>query len=150
MNNFLQNLYQQAILDHSRHPRNKRALDPHTHREEGLNPSCGDELELFLYVDDGSVQRATFTGAGCAISQASASMLTEAVTGLAVDDALELAERFKAMIRGEEPDPSLGDLAVLQGVSKLHARVKCATLAWVTLEQALGADRAGEGDAAQP
>lgn len=138
---FLESLYQQAILDHSRRPRNKRPLEPHTHRHEGLNPSCGDELELYLRVDDGVVAAASFTGAGCAISQASASMLTEAVTGRPVDDALELAARFKAMIRGGEPHASLGDLAALQGVAKLHARVKCATLAWVTLEEALGADR---------
>lgn len=146
---FLENLYQEVILDHYKRPRNHRVPEPHSHHEEGLNPSCGDELELYLYVDDGVVVDAGFTGQGCAISQASASMLTEAVRGTTVAEALELSRAFKAMIHGEPPDEALGDLKALQGVSKLHARVKCATLAWVTLEQALAGDGIGP-DGAEP
>jgi nitrogen fixation protein NifU and related proteins len=134
----LEKLYQEAILAHYKRPRNRGRLDPHTHHAEGLNPSCGDELELFMNVEDGVVTDIKFVGEGCAISQASASMLTEAVKGKPVADALGLSQKFKAMIRGEAPDPALGELQALQGVAKLHARVKCATLAWVTLEEGLG------------
>ena len=134
---FLDNLYKDIILEHYKHPRNRGRLNPATVSGEGLNPSCGDELELFLNLEEGVISDVKFSGEGCAISQASASMMTEAIKGKSLEEALELAGQFKAMIRGEEPDDALGDLKTLQGISKLHARVKCATLSWVTLEQAL-------------
>ena len=129
-------LYKEIILDHYKRPRNRGEIAGATKRE-GLNPSCGDELVLFLDVRDGVIQDAKFTGEGCAISQASASMMTQAVRGKPVGEALELSRAFKAMVRGEAPAEALGELKLLQGVSKLHARVKCATLSWVTLEEAL-------------
>ena len=134
---FLDNLYKDIILEHYKHPRNRGRLDPATVSGEGLNPSCGDELELFLNVEDGVISDVKFSGEGCAISQSSTSMMTEAIKGKSVAEALGLSTQFREMIRGEEPADALGDLKTLQGISKLHARVKCATLGWVTLEQAL-------------
>ena len=134
---FLDNLYKEIILEHYKRPRNRGELDPVTVRREGLNPSCGDELELFLNLDDGIITDVKFTGEGCAISQASTSMMTEAIKGKPIKEALETSQKFKAMIQGEDPSDELGDLKMLQGIAKLHARVKCATLGWVTLEQAL-------------
>jgi nitrogen fixation protein NifU and related proteins len=141
---FLDQIYRDAVLEHARSPRNRGVLDPHSVRQEGINPSCGDELVLYLMVEDGVVRDARFDGHGCAISQASASMMTQAVKGLSLDAAEGLIARFKAMIHGKGADPSLGDLVVLEGISKLHARVKCATLAWVTLDAAIGAQRRGD------
>ncbi len=134
---FLESLYKDVILEHSKRPRNRGELAGATHTEEGVNPSCGDELTLYLRVEDGVVREARFVGDGCAISQASASMMTQALEGRSVRSALTLSEAFKAMIRGEAPTDELGDLRLLQGISKLHARVKCATLPWVTLDAAL-------------
>lgn len=134
---FLDNLYKELILEHYKQPRNRGELEPPAISAEGLNPSCGDELELFLLVEEDVIKDVKFTGEGCAISQASASMMTEAIKGKTVQDVLSLSQKFKSMIQGEEPTDDLGDLKMLQGVSKLHARVKCATLSWVTLEQAL-------------
>ena len=142
----MEQLYRDAVLDHARRPRNRGALDPVSVSQEGLNPSCGDEIEVHLYVEDGLVRAASFTGEGCAISQASASMMTEVVRGRPLTEARELVARFKAMIHGAGAHPSLGDAAVLEGVSKLHARVKCATLAWVTLDEALDTLRAAQAD----
>ncbi|MBA2666691.1 MAG: SUF system NifU family Fe-S cluster assembly protein [Trueperaceae bacterium] len=135
---FLDSLYKEAILEHARAPRNRGALDPVTVSQEGLNPSCGDELEIHLHVSDGVVRGASFTGQGCAISQASASMMTDVVRGATLAEAHLLVARFKAMIRGEGPHESLGDAVALEGIAKLHARVKCATLAWVTVDEAMG------------
>lgn len=148
----LESLYREAVLEHARRPRNRGRLDDPTVRQQGSNPSCGDELELELAVGDGRVEAAAFTGHGCAISVASASMMTELVRGRRVDDARALVARFKDMVHGRGVDPSLGDAAVLEGVAKLHARVKCATLPWVTLEEALRrADaQAAEGSSASP
>lgn len=134
---FLENLYKELILDHSKRPRNRGRIDPYTHHQEGINPSCGDELELFLNVEDGVVTDVSFVGEGCAISQASSSMMTEAIRGRPIAEVRALGDAFKDMIHGGEPIEELGDLRMLQGVSKLHARVKCATLAWVALEEAL-------------
>lgn len=142
---FLDQVYRDAVLEHARSPRNRGVLDPHSVRQEGINPSCGDELVLYLLVDDGVVRDARFDGHGCAISQASASMMTQTIKGRSLEEAERLIERFKAMIHGKGVDPSLGDLAVLEGISKLHARVKCATLAWVTLDAAIAAQRSGAG-----
>ena len=133
----LENLYKEVILEHYKRPRNRGELQNASVREEGLNPSCGDALELFLVVEHGTVTDVKFTGEGCAISQSSASLMTEAIKGKALEEVSGTSERFKAMLRGEPPSDDLGDLRMLQGVSKLHARVKCAALPWVTLERAL-------------
>jgi nitrogen fixation NifU-like protein len=133
----LDSLYQEAILEHYKRPRNHGALADASVRQEGLNPSCGDELTLYLRLEQDEIAEVAFTGAGCAISQASASMLTEAVKGKTAAEALELTRQFKAMLHGQPPAARLGELKLFQGVAKLPARVKCATLAWVTLERAL-------------
>lgn len=134
----LGDLYQAAVLEHSRRPKNSGRPERFDVAHPGVNPGCGDELTLFLGLADGALVPVAFEGQGCAISMASASLMTEAIKGRTPADALALAEDFKAMIRGEEPAARLGEARVLQGVSKLHARVKCATLPWVTLEHALG------------
>jgi nitrogen fixation protein NifU and related proteins len=134
---FLEALYREAVLDHARKPRNRGRLEQPTVRQEGINPSCGDELEVDVLIDGDTLVAATFTGQGCAISQASASMMTEVVRSRSLTEVTVLIERFKDMIHGRGAHPSLGDAAVLEGVAKLHARVKCATLAWVTLQAAL-------------
>ena len=146
---FLDQVYRDAVLEHARSPRNRGELDPYSVRQEGVNPSCGDELVLYLRVEGGEVAGASFTGHGCAISQASASLMTQAVRGLRVDEAKLLVERFKDMVHGRGAHPSLGDAAVLEGVSKLHARVKCATLAWIALDAGLDAEAAGKAEAEQ-
>ncbi len=129
-------LYKELILEHYKHPRNKGVLESGW-VEEGVNPSCGDEIKLFLNVNQDTVEDVKFMGEGCAISQASASMMTEMIKGKSLEEISALSKHFKAMIHGEPPADALGDLKMLQGISKLHARVKCATLPWVTLEQAL-------------
>ena len=139
---FLESLYKDVILEHYKRPHNRGALDGATHVEEGVNPSCGDELTLYLRVEDGVVRGVAFEGEGCAISQASASLMTDAVKDRSVEQALELSRAFRAMIRGRPPEPELGELSALQGIAKLHARVKCATLAWTTLDAALEAPEA--------
>ncbi len=142
----LEEIYRQIVLEHSRKPRNKGVLESANIKQKGVNASCGDEIELQLLLEDGVIRQARFTGVGCAISQASASLMTLALEGRKVGDALALAHDFSAMIRGEAPKETLGDLAAFQGVSKLHARVKCATLPWQTLQVAL--KRSGEEVAA--
>jgi len=144
----LENLYKDVILEHYKRPRNHGPVEPHTHEEEGFNPVCGDELTLYLDVHDGKVQDVGFVGEGCAISQAAASMMTDAIKGETVERALTLARAFRTMIQGGEVDPALGDLQLLQGISRLHARVKCATLPWVTLERALAEEAGPLQDAA--
>ena len=144
---FLDSLYKELILDHYKKPRNRGVLNPASVQQEGLNPSCGDELELYLSIEGERITGVAFSGEGCAISQSSASMMTEAIKGKSCDEVLALAESFRKMIRGEEPTDELGDLKMLQGISKLHARVKCATLAWVTLEQAIDSYRRKQASA---
>lgn len=134
---FLENIYKEIILEHSKRPRNQGTLDPSTVSQEGLNPSCGDELELHLQIENDVITAVKFSGEGCAISQSSASMMTEAIKGMSLAEAEDLSAKFKEMIHGKEPSEELGELKMLQGISKLHARVKCATLGWITLEQAL-------------
>lgn len=141
----LEQLYKEMILEHYKRPRNSGVLDPYTVKEEGINPSCGDELELYLSIEGDTVTDVKFTGEGCAISQASTSMMTEAIKGKTVAEVLALSGQFKAMIHGEGASDSLGDLKTLEGISRLHARVKCATLGWVTLEQALSNVTAVQG-----
>ncbi len=135
----LRELYQEVVLDHGRRPRNLRALDDPTHQSVGYNPLCGDKMTLFLDVEEGAVADVCFQGSGCAISTASASLLTELVRGRTTDEALDLARRFVAMVTGDATiaPESLGKLVVLAGVRDFPARVKCATLAWHTLQAAL-------------
>ncbi len=135
----LEELYQQIILDHYRHPRGRGHLDPPKVRHEGANPLCGDEITLELRITDGVVEDIKFSGQGCSISQASASMLTEAVKGKSLPEVESLIEQVLALLRGEiDPDPeTLGDISALSGVRKFPVRVKCATLAWHTLQEAL-------------
>lgn len=133
----LEQVYRQVIMDRSRKPRHRGTASPATHVREGVNPSCGDELTLSLNVEDDVIREARFTGQGCAISQAAADLMAEAVTGLSTAQALALGSSFRVFIRGGEPEDDLGELRALEGVRQLHARVKCATLAFVTLEAAL-------------
>lgn len=141
----MEQIYKEVIVERSRRPRHRGVVDPHTHLQEGVNPSCGDELTLTLRVEDGRVAAAAFEGRGCAISQASADLMVEALEGRTVAEARALARSFKGMLRGEEgAGEDLGELRALEGVRRLHARVKCATLPWTTLERALG--DAGEAD----
>ncbi|HUZ78234.1 MAG TPA: SUF system NifU family Fe-S cluster assembly protein [Chloroflexota bacterium] len=134
----LDDLYREVILDHYKRPRNKGVLDPHTVRAEGNNPLCGDEIRLDVNLRDGDIADIAFSGSGCSISQASASMMTEAVKDKGVAGAEQLIALFKEMMRGQAVDvDELGDLEALQGVQKFPVRIKCALLAWTTLEEAL-------------
>jgi nitrogen fixation NifU-like protein len=136
----LRDLYQEVVLDHGRHPHNFRHMDDASHQSVGFNPLCGDKLTLFLRYEDGVVQDVSFQGAGCAISTASASLLTEAIKGKTRAEVEGLIAAFLEMLTAEAPpDPErLGKLAVLSGVRDFPVRVKCATLSWRTLEAALG------------
>jgi nitrogen fixation NifU-like protein len=134
-------LYQQVILEHNKKPRNFGRLETCTHHAEGHNPLCGDQLELSLLVENGLVQDIKFTGSGCAIDVASASLMTGAVKGKPVAEAEAMVEQFRGMVRGElEPGPQthlLGRLTLFSGVKNLPSRVKCAVLPWATLLAAL-------------
>jgi nitrogen fixation NifU-like protein len=143
----LDELYKEVILDHYKSPRNKRELPGASFTCSRNNPLCGDEIEVSLRVDDGVVTEATFQGAGCSISQSSASMMTEAVTGSTVEASLDLATSFRGMMAGEvEPDEAaFGDLVALKGVVKYPIRIKCAVLAWDVLQEALQGDGAAAG-----
>jgi nitrogen fixation protein NifU and related proteins len=133
----LQELYQEVILDHNRRPRNFRALDD-ARKAEGYNPLCGDRLTVYLRIDDGVIKEATFQGSGCAISKASASLMTESVKGTTVAEAEALFERFHRTVTAspDAPVEDLGKLSVLAGVRQFPVRVKCATLAWYALRAA--------------
>ncbi len=135
----LDELYQEIILDHYRHPRGRGELEPPKITQEGFNPSCGDEVIIDLRVEDGRISDIRFHGRGCSISQASASMLVEAVKGKTLEEAHQLIEQTLALVKGEvEADYAVhGDLVALAGVRNFPVRVKCATLAWHTLEEAL-------------
>ena len=134
----LDELYQEVILDHTRRPRNFGRLAAANRRASGDNPLCGDRLDLELEVRDGRIQDVAFQGAGCAISTASASLMTEAVKGRPLAEVEALAERFHTLMTGEGPaGEELGKLAALSGVRAYPMRVKCATLAWHTLRAAL-------------
>jgi nitrogen fixation NifU-like protein len=139
MNDDLRDLYQEVILDHNRHPRNFGTLDDANRKAEGYNPLCGDRIDLTLKVEDGRVRDIAFQGSGCAISTASASLMTEALKGKTVEEADELFRSFHEMLTtGEGGDPErLGKLAALAGVREFPIRVKCATLAWHALQSAL-------------
>lgn len=135
----LEDLYREVILDHYRSPRNRGRLEGADVRAVELqNPTCGDEIHLSLALRDGRIDRVCFDGRGCSISMASASMLTEALRGKTTQEAVVLSRAFRDMVRGQEPDAALGDLAALSGVARFPVRVKCATLAWNALLHALG------------
>mgnify|MGYP003341482479 CR=1 FL=1 len=142
----LEDLYREIILDHHRNPRNRGELPPPAAHAVGHNPLCGDEIDVFLQVDGATVTDVKVGGQGCSISQSSASMMSQAVKGKSVDEVRALVRRFKGMMsipdddgNPIEPDPNvkLGDLEALQGVVKFPVRIKCATLAWNTLTEAL-------------
>jgi len=137
----LADLYQEVIIDHGRRPRNFRELEGATRTVEGVNPLCGDQLTLYVKLADGRIADIAFQGTGCAISQASASLMTAALKGRTQDEALALFGRVHAMLtegpNGEVGPPELGKLAVLSGVWEFPTRVKCATLAWNALRSAL-------------
>ena len=141
-------LYQEVILDHNKVPRNYGELAAADHRAEGNNPLCGDRLTVYLVLESGHIVDIGFSGQGCAISTASASLMTEAVKGKTVDEASTLFEGFREMLTGDPSVPAeasheLGKLAVFSGVREFPIRVKCATLPWHTLRAALR----GSGDA---
>lgn len=137
----LDELYQNIILDHSRRPRNAGTIENATAHARGDNPSCGDEIEVFLKINtEGKIDDIKFSGQGCAISQASASLMTLKIKNKTCKEAFELLTDFNEMILGgeqSEPPAVLGDLRILKGVRKFPQRVKCATLAWQALRQAL-------------
>jgi nitrogen fixation protein NifU and related proteins len=142
----LDDLYKEVILDHYKNPRNKRPMPEAEVSSSQNNPLCGDEITVFAHVSDKMVADVAFQGQGCSISQASASMLTEAVKGKGVDDALGLAADFRGMMAGEK-DPAedeFGDLVALKGVVKYPIRIKCAVLAWDVLQEALAGANAGQ------
>lgn len=142
----LSDLYQELILDHNRRPRNFGELPDADRRAHGHNPLCGDRWTVALRVDGGVIRDVRFTGAGCAISKASASLMTEAIKGRSVDDALALFDRFQSVLTlplDREPDvTAIGKLSVFAGVREFPTRVKCASLAWHTLKAALLRDDA--------
>ncbi len=140
----LSDLYQEIILDHNKRPRNFREIAGCTCCAEGRNPLCGDELEVFVQLDQGRLSDVAFQGQGCAISRASASMMTTKTKGRTGEEAKDLAKAVRGMLLGPEAEPpaALGDLAALSGVRKFPARIKCAMLPWHTLEAALGGQTA--------
>ena len=137
----LDDLYREVILDHYRGPRHRGSLASPTICRDGLNPLCGDEITIALQIEGGTVTDVAFSGSGCSISQSSASMMTDAIVGKTLGEVEDVFHDFTAMMRGsDEVDPSeMGDLESLTGVRKFPVRVKCATLAWHTLEEALTA-----------
>ncbi len=135
----LSDLYQEVILDHNRRPRNFRTIDPATNTQDGFNPLCGDRLTLYLTIDGNVIKDVAFQGSGCAISKASASLMTEAIKGKTVDQARAVFDRFQAMITSDHEGPTddLGKLKVLAGVREFPTRIKCASLAWHTMKAAV-------------
>lgn len=135
----LRELYQEIIIDHNRNPRNHHVMDDATTQANGFNPLCGDKLTVYVKLEQGLVSDLSFVGCGCAISQASASLMTDALKGKTIEEAHQLFERFHTMLTTDDQEQwlSLDKLAVLAGVRAYPARVKCATLAWHTLEAAL-------------
>ena len=135
----LRDLYQEVILEHSKHPRNFRAMETANRQAEGYNPLCGDHYTIFVDVADDAIRDISFQGAGCAISKASASMMSQALKNKTTAEAEDLFDRFHRIITGQETGnaDSVGKLAVFAGVTGFPTRVKCATLAWHTLHAAL-------------
>ena len=143
MSGELDDLYQEVILDHGRRPRNFRPLPDATARAEGLNPLCGDHYTVYVKLDGDRIADVSFEGAGCAISKASASLMTSALRGKTVAEAEDVFRRFQAMVVGGDRGQAsaLGKLAVLKGVCEFPTRVKCASLVWHTLHNALTGER---------
>lgn len=139
----LRELYQEMIFDHYKRPRNCHALADANHHADGFNPLCGDKVTVYVKLEDGIIEDVSFQGAGCAISTASASLMTELLKGKTVAEAQALFEKFHKLVTGDEnPDlAGLGKLEVLGGVKEFPARVKCATLVWHTLHAALENDQ---------
>jgi nitrogen fixation protein NifU and related proteins len=134
----IDDLYQETILDHSKRPRNHHPLADADRKAEGYNPLCGDKLKLYLKMDGETVADASFEGAGCAISTASASLMTESLKGKTREEAMRLVDKFHDLLTTDTPaSRDLGKLVVFCGVRDYPARVKCATLAWHTLKSAL-------------
>ena len=137
----LSELYQQVILDHNKKPRNFRKLETANHTAEGYNPLCGDQLTIYVNLEDNRVTDVGFEGSGCAISKASASMMTQAVKGKSKEQAENLFKEFHSMVTGEldeeNEENTLGNLKIFAGVREFPVRVKCATLPWHTMHAAL-------------
>ncbi len=137
----LNDLYQEVILEHNKNPRNFREMEDANYRADGHNPLCGDQLKVYLHVDGDVVTDVSFTGSGCAISKASASMMTQALKGKTRDEAETLFDEFHRMVTGkldiESDDNHLGKLRIFAGVLEFPARVKCASLSWHTVHAAL-------------
>ncbi|HJM11897.1 MAG TPA: SUF system NifU family Fe-S cluster assembly protein [Candidatus Marinimicrobia bacterium] len=133
----LKELYQQMILDHNQNPQNFREMENATSKAEGHNPLCGDEITLFLHVENEKITDVSFLGSGCAISKASASIMTTLLKGKSVEMAESLFEKFHTMITTGEISEDMGKLTVLAGVHKFPSRVKCAVLSWHTMNNAL-------------
>jgi nitrogen fixation protein NifU and related proteins len=138
--NNLDNLYRRVIMDHYKNPRNRGILEDGSHTINMNNPTCGDRIQLTFKVEDGIVIDARFEGEGCSISMSSASMMTQAIKGKKVEEAIKLSKIFSDIMQGKEYDDDidLGDIEALQGVAKFPARIKCATLAWKAMEKGLG------------
>ena len=139
----LDTLYRQVIMDHYKNPRNRGEIEGDTLTINMNNPTCGDRIQLQMKVEDGKIADAKFVGEGCSISLSSASMMTQAVKGKTVEDALALSDIFSNIMQGKEYDEDrfdLGDIEALQGVCKFPARIKCATLAWKAMEKGLDAE----------
>ena len=143
----LDNLYREVVMDHHRNPRGRHPLEHPDVKAEGVNPSCGDEVQLELDIEGDRIVDAAVVTRGCAVSTASGSMLAELVKGLTIADARKVADIFKRVMHGEEPptDADLGDLEALTGVRKFPVRIKCALLPWVTMLDAMLAQEQGRG-----
>lgn len=138
----LDELYRRVIMDHYKNPRNRGTMDEDSVTVNLNNPTCGDRIQLQLRLEDGVVKQAKYTGEGCSISMSSASMMTDAIRGKSLDEALGLAEKFSALMQGQPVEfEEYEDLEALSGVSKFPARIKCATLAWNALRKGIEAGR---------
>ena len=141
MENEIRELYQQVILDHNKSPRNFKKLENANHFAEGYNPLCGDHIDIFIYTEGDLIKDVSFQGSGCAISKSSASLMTTMVKGKTIAEAEEIFSKFQDLVTGKlnskEEIEELGKLAIFQGVREFPARVKCASLAWHTLNSAL-------------
>lgn len=137
----LSQLYREVILDHAQHPRNQKVLDDATHQMELLNPTCGDAIVVQVKVKDHQIQEVAYTGHGCSISMASASMMTQAMKGKQLEEAIQMIEVFNQLVKGEtieeKWEEDLKDAYYLEGVKQFPARYKCAVLAWKALESAV-------------
>ena len=140
-------LYQEVIMDHNRRPRNSQVLEDADMMAEGYNPLCGDQITLYLNVKEGMIEDVGIQVSGCAISKASASMMTEGIKGRTVEEADRIFEKFRELVKGEELDDEdldlLGDLEILSGVSRFPTRIKCAVLPWHTFKSALNGNTDG-------